>query len=255
MEIFSRVDIHLARRTRNSEVQEVIDALHPVDGGVELIRLGPDSDGGYLIPNDLDGIGFAFSPGVSNESGFEAALADRGMGIFLADYSVDRPAQDHPRFVFDKRFVGSFSDNEFITLDEWKGRHIPDYRGDLLLQMDIEGAELETLFATSPQLLAQFRIMVIEFHNLQNLWNGPFFDLAASAFRKVLRTHSVVHIHPNNCCGSMRSRGIEIPRVAEITFYRRDRIRDWTYRRVFPHPLDRDNTSNPPLSLPECWHA
>ena len=53
----------------------LLQALRPLDPGIELIRIGPDSDGGYLVPDDLDGIRHAFSPGVSTESGFEAELA------------------------------------------------------------------------------------------------------------------------------------------------------------------------------------
>jgi hypothetical protein len=217
--------MHIAKRTRFSEVNNLIHSLRPIDSGVALIRLGPEGDGGYLVPDDLDGIAYAFSPGISTESGFEAALADRGIQVFLADFSVDRPSEPHPRFVFDKKFVGALSDNMYMTLDEWKDNHIPDHTGDLLLQMDIEGAEFETLLNASPALLAQFRIMVIEFHYLQDLWNRPFFKIVSRVFRKLLLTHTVVHIHPNNGCGSVKSRGLEIPRAAEFTFYRHDRLR------------------------------
>jgi hypothetical protein len=237
-----------------SAVDGLIRALRPIDSGVSLIRLGPERDGGYLVPDDLDGIAYAFSPGVSTESGFEAALGDRGIRVFLADFSVDRPAEPHPKFVFDKKFVGALSDETFMTLDEWKNAHIPDYTGDLLLQMDIEGAEFESLLGASPALLAQFRIMVIEFHYLQDFWNRPVFELVSRVFRKLLLTHSVVHIHPNNCCGSVKSRGLEIPRVAEFTFYRHDRLRRRDPARLFPHPLDRDNTRKPTLILPGCWY-
>ena len=101
-----------------------------------------------------------------------------------------------------------------MTLDEWKRATVPDYHDDLLLQMDIEGAEFEALFSASAGLLSQFRIMIIEFHYLQELLNKPYFTLASRLFERLLRTHSVVHIHPNNCCGSIRSRGLVIPRVA-----------------------------------------
>jgi len=248
------VGTHLAKRTKYAELNSLIHWLHPVDSGVELIRLGPDGDGGYLVPNDLAGIEYCFSPGVSTESGFEAALAARGMRVFLADYSVDRPAQANANFQFDKKYIGCLSDKTFMTLDEWKEKYLRDYRNDLILQMDIEGFEFETLLSTSAALLAQFRIMVIEFHYLQDLWNKPYFNLASRMFEKLLRTHSVVHIHPNNCCGAVASAGLVLPRVAEFTFYRNDRLRHREYCRTFPHPLDRDNTSNPTLNLPRCWY-
>ncbi len=246
--------VDVVDRTRYAELDGLIRALRPLDSGVELIRLGPDGDGGYLLPDDLDGIQYAFSPGVSTESGFEAGLADSGLQVFLADYSVEQPAEMNPKFVFDKKFIGCLSDETFMTLDEWKRATIPDYHDDLLLQMDIEGAEFEALFSASAGLLSQFRIMIIEFHYLQELLNKPYFTLASRLFEKLLRTHSVVHIHPNNCCGSIRSRGLVIPRVAEFTFYRNDRLKQKVYSDSFPHPLDRDNTAKRSLPLPECWY-
>lgn len=246
--------LHCVKRIDRPRLAALIRSLRPIRTDAPLIRIGPPGDGGYLVPDDLDGIDFAFSPGVSTESGFEAALARRGMNVFLADYSVDGPAQTSDRFVFTKKFVGSFSDETYMTLDEWKHRSIGDDSGDLLLQMDIEGAEFDTLLNVSDSLLQQFRIMVIEFHYLHQLWNKPWFLLVERVFHKLLRTHKVTHIHPNNCCGSFRSDGLEIPRVAEFTFYRKDRIRHEAYCATFPHPLDADNTGKKPLVLPPCWY-
>jgi hypothetical protein len=247
--------MHAAPRTSKSSVQSLMQALRPRDAGIELIRIGPDGDGGYLVPNDLGGIAEAFSPGVSTESGFEAELAERGMRVFLADYSVDGPAVAHPRFVFDKRFVGCLTDERYVTLDDWCATKVGASDTDLLLQMDIEGAEYETLLAASPALLARFRIMIIEFHWLPELWSQPFFAIAARAFHKLLATHAVVHIHPNNCCGSVKSGGLEIPRIAEFTLLRRDRLRATGYATTFPHPLDRPNVAKQPLDLPRCWYT
>jgi hypothetical protein len=247
--------MHAAARTPVSSLQDLLKTLRPLDPGIELVRIGPDGDGGYLVPNDLEGIAYAFSPGVSTESGFEAVLAERGMQVFLADYSVAGPAVPHPAFVFDKRFVGCLTDERSMTLDDWHAAKLGADGSDLLLQMDIEGAEYETLLAASPSLLGKFRIMVIEFHWLPQLWNEPFFAVAARAFHKLLASHDVVHIHPNNCCGSVKSAGLEIPRIAEFTLLRRDRMRGTSFRTTFPHPLDRPNVRKPPLHLPACWYS
>ena len=248
---------HSAARTPAASLGALLQALRPLDPGIELIRIGPDRDGGYLVPDDLDGIHHAFSPGVANESGFEAELAGRGMQVFMADYSVDGPAVQNSRFVFDKRFVGCVTDDRYMTLDDWHAAKLgADSGAEMLLQMDIEGAEYETLLAASSRLLGRFRIMVIEFHWLPQLWNDPFFALASRAFAKLLTTHAVVHIHPNNCCGSITSAGIEIPRIAEFTLLRRDRLRSTAYRTTFPHPLDRSNVGKKkPLQLAPCWYS
>lgn len=249
-----RTRLHCVKRIERDRLAALIRSLRPIRADSELIRVGPSGDGGYLVPDDLKGIEFAYSPGVSDESGFEADLALRGMKVFLADYSVDGPAQSSDRFDFRKKFVGSFSDETHMTLDDWKRDTIGDYSGDLLLQMDIEGGEFEALTALSDSLLRQFRILVIEFHYLHQLWNKPWFLLVERVFEKLLRTHSVVHIHPNNCCGSFRSEGLEIPRIAEFTFYRNDRIEHRAFCGTFPHPLDANNTRRKTLPLPQCWY-
>ena len=142
-----------------------------------------------------------------------------------------------------------------MTMDVWVERSIGGSSGDLLLQMDIEGAEFETLLNTSSELLERFRIMVIEFHYLHQLWNKPWFILVSRVFQKLLSSHSVVHIHPNNCCGSLKSGGFELPRVAEFTFYRNDMFTERRFCDRFPHPLDCDNTSKSALVLPRCWYG
>jgi hypothetical protein len=246
--------LHCVKRIERDRLEALIRSLRPVRGEAPLIRIGPAGDGGYLVPDDLDGIDYAYSPGVSDESGFELDLSLRGMNVFMADFSVDAPAQTSDRFEFAKKFVGSYADETHITPDDWKQQTIGAHSGDLLLQMDIEGAEFETILSMSDALIQQFRIMVIEFHYLHQLWNKPWFLLVERVFRKLLETHSVAHIHPNNCCGSIRSAGLEIPRVAEFTFYRNDRIKNPVFLGSFPHVLDANNTSKKTLVLPPCWY-
>lgn len=254
LRLIGRLGLHAVKRTRSDDLRALLRSLRPVDGGHALVRIGPDGDGGYLVPDDLDGITDVFSPGVATESGFEAELAERGMRVFLADASVEGPAHPHPNFTFDKRFVGALSNATTMTLDEWANRHSPDPHADWLLQMDIEGAELETLLGASPALLERFRIIVVEFHYLHQLWNKPWFLLVSRVFDKLLTTHTVVHVHPNNCCGAFRSRGLVIPRVVEITLQRNDRLRQRAPRTDFPHALDRDNTRKKSLVLHSCWY-
>lgn len=252
MRLVDPLGIDVSEQTPHDDLSALVRDLRPLKS--ELIRVGPGGDGGYLLPDDLDGIDYVFSPGVSDESGFESALADRGMQVFLADYSVDGPAERHDNFVFDKKFVGSFADDRFVTMDGWKRQHIGDYGGDLLLQMDIEGYEYEVILATSPALLSQFRIIALEVHFLEHWLSRPYFDIVSRAVRKLLATHAVVHIHPNNCCGSVTSKGLELPRIVEITLHRRDRISGREFATRFPHPLDADNTPHPTLVLPAAWY-
>jgi hypothetical protein len=242
------------KATVKEQVEALIRRLHPIAIDRELIRLGPQGDGGYLVPDDLGGIQACFSPGVNTVSGFENDCAKLGMAVFLADHSVDGPAASHPLFHFSKKYVGVTTDDKFMTLDNWVSSAGLRKDEDLLLQIDIEGFEYEVFLAASDELMKKFRIIVAEFHSLDQLWNRPFFGLASRVFDKILQTHCCVHIHPNNCCGVSAMDGIEIPRTMEFTFLRSDRCKKGASQSKFPHPLDFDNTENAPLSLPRNWY-
>jgi len=243
------------RMTNPDDIKSLAKKLYPVSSDKKLIRLGPKGDGGYLIPNDLTGIEACFSPGVSDVSWFEKDCVDLGIKAFLADKSVSAPSLDHPLFYFTNKFIGARSNDDFITVDSWVEQSIPDSIKDLLIQVDIEGYEYETFLSISDKLMKRFRIIVVEFHNLQQLWNKPYFDLAAPAFEKILQTHTCVHAHPNNNSDTVTNHGITIPKTIEFTFLRNDRISNSSYENIFPNPLDYDNSpQKPPIPLPKFWY-
>lgn len=246
---------NLARQTKPAEVLGLIRKLRPVDCGIDLIRIGAERDGGYLIPDDLDGIEYCFSPGVSTLSDFENHLANLGIKSFLADYSVDAPPFLRPEFIFDKKFLGSSNREPFITLASWKDKYLKNYSGDMILQMDIEGAEYEVILNAPDSLLDQFRIVVIEFHDLRRLFDPYIFGLYSSCFEKLLEYFHVVHIHPNNGGDSVKRGPIEIPAYLEFTFLNKKRVTGIKPQCEFPHKLDADNFIGRSIKLPKCWYA
>jgi hypothetical protein len=234
---------------------DLIHALRPFECARPLMRFGPPGDGGYLLPDDLGGIHTCFSPGVSRISGFEQDCADRGMEVYMADASVAGPASDHPRFHFTPHFLGPSTGGQYLTLADWVEQSVGNTAGDLMLQMDIESHEYAVILSTPDALLERFRIMVIEFHLIHELWNQPFFEFARSAFMKLLRTHACVHIHPNNYRPGFEHLGIMLMPFMEFTFLRRDRLGECRPATRFPHPLDADCTDRPHIALPRCWYA
>jgi hypothetical protein len=207
-----------------------------------------------LIPDDLDGIEYCFSPGVNTVSDFENELADRGIRSFLADYSVDGPAIPRAEFCFDKKFLGASDHGNYMTLESWKDKYLKEYSGDLILQMDIEGWEYEVIFSAPDSLLDQFRIMAIEFHYLDRLFDPVTFLLMSSCFEKILHHFYVAHIHPNNIGPSFKAGAVEVPRVLEFTFINKRRVNSPKPQLTFPHKLDVGNTGQPAVKLPDCWY-
>ncbi|MEQ8714119.1 MAG: FkbM family methyltransferase [Cyclobacteriaceae bacterium] len=239
------------------EVTRLIKKLHPFRFEKGLIRVGPNKDGGYLVPNDLEGIHSCFSPGVGDCSDFELWCFNQGINIFLADGSVDYPDLDLDAkdFHFLKKFIGQKDDAKCVSLNTWVQSHNYDNNNDLLLQMDIEGAEYDCLFEATSTLLKRFRIMIIEFHELDRLWQPDFFRRAEIVFEKILDTHVCIHIHPNNNVKIYSQSMVDIPPVAEFTFIRKDRTKSTRYETRLPHRLDYDNSMDlPSLVLPDIWY-
>ena len=54
-------------------LSSLIEILKPVAINKRFIRLGANADGGYLLPDDLEGVAACFSPGVADCVKFEEA--------------------------------------------------------------------------------------------------------------------------------------------------------------------------------------
>jgi len=240
------------------DLQEFAGSVRAACALVPLVRVGGEGDGGYLLPDDFDGIRHCFSPGVDVTAGFEEEIAhDHGIRSFMADASVERAPLDNPLFEFDRRFLGAQSDRTFITLGDWVSGKLGDNKDDdLLLQMDIEGAEFDVLIESDSALLRRFRMMVIEFHGMERIFERHSLPLIRALFSKLHRDFAIVHMHANNCCGIAECRGIGIPRVFEISYLRRDRLPagSATGGLDLPHALDRSNVPGmPDIAMPEIW--
>lgn len=232
-----------------------------------LIRIGGNEDGAYLIPDDLQGIRACFSPGVNNTKSFEDELAiTYGIACHLCDYTSDLEALETPLIEFMQTFRKKWLDidhgQDSITLDEWVEEECPDPEGDLLLQMDIEGAEYRNLLACKQSTLNRFRIIAIELHRLDSANDSEEFENELGPLlRRLDNSHICVHAHPNNCCGevTIEGSGLVIPRVIELTFLRRDRLNQGqpgaSYQPLLPQPLDLDRNVKelPPLLLEGDW--
>lgn len=228
----------VASLTDLDQVKEFMRLLHPVE--FNLIRVGSEHDGGYLVPDDLEYLSSCFSPGVSNNADFETELAYRGIPSFLADFSVDGPPVINDKFTFVKKFVGATNSNsiESMSFNDWVERNSRE-SDELILQMDIEGSEYSSLLSCDRIILKRFRILIIEFHGMDLLFDSQGFQILRDCFLKILEDFYVVHIHPNNNDPLRRVGGLSIPSLMEFSFIRKDRIEVPKFATRFPHPLDR----------------
>ena len=242
--------------SRSSQLNSLVELVRNHSVTVELIRVGSESDGGYLVPIVVSQLDYCFSPGVSDSVAFERHLAkDYGIRSYMIDASIDQLPERSEFYNFSKKFLGTNTDENFITLSSWISMCLADDNFKGILQMDIEGGEYDILAFESAESLSRFSVMVIEFHNLERLFDPNFALIFQSILHKIFINFSICHLHPNNCCGIATFNGVAVPRVLEITFIRNDLL-DSTHKPGLnlPHTLDCANDiSVRDLQMPEIW--
>jgi len=253
--IFLNFYLKLNNYNKNQKklVENFLTKIKIIDSGYKLIRIGGKKDGGYLIPDILNQIEFVFSPGVGEISTFEDHLENFKIKSFLADGTVNYNGNHD----FIKKNLNSFNDENNITLETWINNKIKDKSNDkLLLQMDIEGSEIEVLYQTDYNFLDRFKCMVIEFHHFDKIIDSLGLKIHSDIFNKILKTHYIVHIHPNNHSDSLIINESNIPCALEITFINKrivKHVKNIKYN--LPHKLDKDcNENYKHVKCPEIFY-
>ena len=216
-----------------------VERLKPEEMRGNFVRIGPDGDGGYVIPDVLEQIGGVISPGVGNSSRFEHDLADRGIPGFLLDATVSKPPEPHAKLSFLPLLLGPRTSKGSISLSDSVERS--GFNGDLILQIDIEGDEFGSLCGSPTETLQRFRVIVIEIHRLAEMTNHIGTKMLTALLDALLENHVVVHNHGNTEAGFFRASGQKIWDTQEVTLIRRDFFRPGKPD-VGPALLDKSNT-------------
>lgn len=224
--LVAKVGVSLSKGAKPAESREALSLLRPTIS-IPMRRVGGHGDGSYAIPDDLGGISHCFSPGVGPSSAFEFDLAERGIDVLLADASVTAPAAKHKRFRFRPAYLASFSDpnRQLISMEDWVQSECGNEpQAELILQMDIEGSEYEVIHSMDEALLRKFRIVVVEFHHLNQLRHSIMCRYMKGAFQKLLKHFQICHVQENWAAGGFSLAGKRYSRLLEVTLVRRDRL-------------------------------
>jgi hypothetical protein len=219
--------IYINKKSSINTIISAISQLRPIVSPFELIRIGGENDGAYLIPNDLSEIKLCFSPGVGGSNAFEIDLFEKyAISSVTADASVEGLPIKHKGVSFLKKFIGSVKSSEYISFEEWIDSTCGLSMDDLLLQIDIEGGEYDVLINIDSKILSRFRVIAIEYHNLELLIDRYSVEIISSIFRKINKYFYPIYLHPNNVTGEFTIDGIVIPKTLEVVYLRKDRFKE-----------------------------
>ena len=243
-----RLGTSFAEQSKIADVVQTLSRFRSHASPVPLVRVGSKNDGGYLVPEGLTGISALFSPGVGDNIEFDVAIAEMGIKVHLADNSVDIDVSDRTNVSFVKKHIGHRDSDETLTLETWINQKSPDVAegasGDLMLQMDIEGAEWGSLSNAAEQTLRRFQVLIVEVHELQKVFHQQGLDEVNAFLENLEKTHKLVFTHVNNGDISVRHRGVLVPPLVELVFLRSNLSPNWISNRVFEPDLHIPNDSN-----------
>ena len=232
----------------------LINLFKPYDLGYNLIRIGQHNDGGYLVPNILNKSKYCFSPGVGRTSQFEEDLEKIGIKSFIADFSVEK-VQNVKTANFVKKYISSYNSKNSLNINDWIRTNTNEDEENFILQMDVDGGELEIIPAISENNLKKFSILVIEFHYFEFIGNEAFYKLLYPLIKKILEFFEVCHIHPNNCSSLFEVSSLKFPSALEVTFLNKKFIKKKEKIEHLPNKLDQKNIINKKdVSLPSYWY-
>jgi hypothetical protein len=173
-------------------------------------------------------------------------MARRGFTVYQYDGSMDQEPDKHPNILFHKCFVGTPGKNsgpcKTLTQILAANGHLEE--NNLILQMDIEGAEWEVFKELTEEDFLCFSQIIVELHRL---------DLHLHKYvllQKIRRTHTPIHMHYNNAATkvvfSARNGFLYSGGLIEVSYARtRDHVFE-PCKGYFPTPLDRPNVARHP---------
>jgi hypothetical protein len=240
----------LARRASGRKLREAILAeLQPVTlKNCRFARFGSANDGGYLMcENLIKPIGAAYSYGVGPNDDWGCEVSRRyHVPVYQYDcFDPARPTCNGGTFVFHDECVGDHTGNRgphfFDTLEN-QIRKNGDIGRRLIIKMDIEGAEWDSLLAAPDGLLAAIPQIAMEMHGYAD-------PKIVEVLRKLKRNFYLVNLHFNNW--SCTRKAAPLPAWAYQALWVNKRIGIVDPAALVPAPLSPLNAPDSP-TRPDC---
>jgi len=230
-----------------AEILKVVRLLEPRRAaGHEKIRMGGANDGGYVQIDDYANISAAISFGIANDDAWDLTVAQMGIPVHQFDHTIAQPPSTHPLLHFNCKKAAPVASADAVTIPDLVAAYSKLDEPDLVLKMDIEGAEWDVLDHSSSVSLSRFSQIICEFHGLARLYEGPFHARALRVFQKLAQDFAVIHVHANNNGDLCNLANIAVPSTLEISFANRKRYSFTATDETFPTPLDAPNNPGSP---------
>ena len=234
-----------------------LDQIKIYDVGLPKVRIGSDKDGGYVLLEPLlEGVDVVYSFGVEDDVSFDLAFTNQyGSIMRMYDHTVDSIPTEVPNGVFYKKGIGNKAEGDLDTLQSYVDQN-KDHDKRMILKMDVEGCEWDSLLCCSDELLNQFEQILFECHGHQfpqpNLPTDHYGQqLPYEVLCKLNKHFYMYHAHANNWGWNETIGRYRIPTLLELSLVRKDLVTDVKlYDGEYPTEFDKvNNPDRPPVDI------
>ncbi len=192
--------------------------------GKNRILLGEKKDGCYVLLDDFDNIKIAYSFGISRNIQFDKSLADKGIDVYMYDHTIDSLPYTNSKFHWKKIGLCGSNTNKTLlkTLDQLMKENGHFNEKNMILKIDIEHWEWESINSVNEDILKKFKYIAIEYH----FRDEKSFDnqnMYYNVLKKISKTHQSFYAR----CNGNRSKKINfgynrICQILEVSYILRE---------------------------------
>lgn len=221
-----------------------------------LIRIGEQrKDGGYIMANDFNPDGVAYSFGINNDVSWDSNMARYDYQVYMYDHTIQKLPETNSNFHYFHEGISGI-DEETSPLKSLKyfiNKNGHTKTKNMILKMDVEGAEWDFLETVDTKTLKQFDQIVFELHNLVR---PSCAERALKLLKKLNKTHQLIHLHGNNSGYLLKIGDTIFPDVLEASYVNRDNYYTFDDKYVLlPSPLDVPNDMGRPDVVLGMWNT
>lgn len=219
--------------------------------GYQLIRVGGKNDGGYIMLDDFDDSKIAYSFGIGQNITWDEFMADKGIDVYCYDHTIDCLPKENDRLHFNKIGISGIdkSEEKLLSMSSILHRNCHDGVRNIILKMDVEGAEWDFFESVSSDLLNCFSQMTFELHAMTYRTKRK----TIAVLKKINKTHQAIWIHANNYGGVDNAGNISIPDLLEITYVNRNQYKFIPTVYNCPLDIDEPNRKGEPDIVLKDW--
>lgn len=171
-------------------------------------------DGSYVLLNDFKNIKIAYSFGIRREIQFDKYLADKGIDVYMYDHTINSLPYNNTKFHWKKiGITHKNKENNFLkSLEELIIENGHSSEQNMILKMDVDYAEWESLKDLSSKIIRQFKYILIEFHFRNETL------LYYNVLKKFYKTHQSFYLRCNNKYNIVNFGNNRICKALEVSY-------------------------------------